>query len=255
MSGPSSFQLLVLLSLLAPAAAYAKGTAEQRCGDRHLKLYSGVALTENSDLEIRRPAGLLDVTIRDVTWEDYSLSAPSAPYIGVRAGCFSARRPWLGVALDFIHFKVFAETHRTVRIDGIVGGAPLDQRVTMNQIVQRYDVGNGVNMLLVSGVARARLRRDGDFPEGRLRPYAGLGAGPSILYTQSTVSGEERGGYELGRLGAQAALGIEYRISRRWDTFAEYKRTYTRANGSIAGGDSETTLETDHFVVGVGWRF
>jgi len=228
--------------------------SDARC-DWALNLYTGVALTADSSLEIDKPDEGTHVTLSEVVWEDYSLTRPSAPYAGARLSCFLRRKPWLGINLDFFHFKVFAETERMVHASGTVRGVPIDQEVTMNQIVERYQVGNGVNMLLLGVVGRQRLKRSDEFPQGRVLPYFGGGVGPAILYTQSTVTGQSRGGYELGRWAGQIQAGVAIRLNRRWDAFAEYKYTYTRANGSVLNGESLARLDTNHFVVGAGFHF
>jgi len=126
----------------------------------------------------------------------------------------------------------------------------------MSAIVERYIIGNGVNFIPVTVVARKRLKQSERFPHGRLQPYAGFGLGPTLLYTQSTVNGKRRGGpYELGSVGIQALGGLQFHLSRSWDLFAEYKYTFTQANGSIDDGSSRTDLFTDHFTAGVGLHF
>lgn len=239
--------------LYLPAAAGAEQASAER--GYFLHFYTGLGLTEDSDLRIRRPGDDVDLVFRRVSWEDYSLSSPSIPYIGVRAGRYLRHRPWLGVAIDVFHFKVFAETDRVVQASGAFGPLRIAGGVRMDQIVQNYDVANGVNMYLLTALARLRRGLSERHPDGRWRPYAGLGLGPTVLYTHSTVLGERRSGYELGRLGAQLLAGVELQVGRRWDLFAEVKRSWTEANGSIRDGDSETTLESNHLVLGAGRRF
>ena len=241
---------LLIPALLGPA------TAAAGSGDGwFVQLYSGLGLTEASDLRVRVPDEGLDLTFRHIEWEDYSLSQPSIPYIGVRAGRWLDRRPWLGLAIDVMHFKVFARTERTVEVSGTFDGTPIVGVTRLGQIVQRYNVGNGVNMYLLTALARQRRGVSDDWPDGRWSPYAGVGLGGTWLYTHSTVLGESREGYEVGKLAAQLLAGAEVRINRRFYLFGEYKRTRTDANGSVVGGDSETRLDSDHFVVGAGYRF
>ena len=220
-----------------------------------IQLYTGLGLTEDSDLRIRVPDEGFDLTFSRVSWEDYSLSRPSIPYIGVRVGRFFDRRPWLGLAVDIIHYKVFARTDRQVEVSGTFDGGEIAGSAPLAQFVQRHNVGNGVNMYLLTALARLRRDRSDEFPDGRWRPYAGLGLGATVLYTHSTVLDQSREGYESGKLAAELLAGVEIQLNRRFAVFGEYKRTRTDANGSVVGGDSQTRLDSDHFVVGGGYRF
>ena len=78
--------------------------------------------------------------------------------------------------------------------------------------------------------------------------------GPQTLSVEHPV-GSRSGPYEFGNLGFQAIGGVQLHVSRRWDVFAEYKRTYTEANGSIEGGSSRTELHSNHFTLGGGAHF
>ena len=49
--------------------------------------------------------------------------------------------------------------------------------------------------------------------------------------------------------------GVRFSVTPRGDIFTEYKRTYTKANGSVDLGTSRTKLHSNHFVVGGGFRF
>jgi len=263
----SSSRLLCGLLVLALALATtplsaddadAASTEKKGRGDLFLKVATGLGLTEDSDLDIRQsdPGGNTNLIFSDVSWEDNSLSGPSARYTTVRVGYFLAGKPWMGVAVEFMHFKVFAEVERSVRVTGTNEGVPIDAVQPMNAIVDRYIVGNGVNFLTASFLARKRLKRSEDYPHGRVQPYVGVGAGPTLLYTQSTVNDKKRSGpYEFGGVGLAALGGVQVQLSRRWDLFAEYKRTYTQANGSIDDGSSRTDLHTNHYTAGVGLHF
>ena len=264
MIGSSSRLLCGLLALgLATAPLSADDTAapseeKKGRGDLFLKVATGLGLTGDSDLEIRQsdPGGNTNLTFFDVEWEDNSLSGPSARYTTVRVGYFLAGKPWMGVAVEFMHFKVFAEVQRSVRVTGTNEGVPIDAVQPMDAIVDRYIVGNGVNFITASFLARKRLKRSEEYPDGRLQPYVGVGAGPTLLYTQSTVNDKKRSGpYEFGSIGLAALGGVQVQLSRRWDLFAEHKRTYTQANGSIDDGSSRTDLHTNHYTAGAGLHF
>jgi hypothetical protein len=256
--------LWALAALLAAGAAagdapLAKNKKKKQRGEFYLKVSTGVGLSEDSDLDIRQSdvsPGDTSLTFSGVEWEDHSLEGPSARYTDVRLGYFLASKPWLGVAADFLHFKIFAEVDQPLRVTGRTASGPIDTVQPMSDIVERYIVGNGVNFIPISFIARARNKRSERFPHGRVQPYTGFGLGPTLLYTQSTVNGRSRSGpYEFGSVGVQAIGGIHFQVSRRWDVFAEYKYTYTQVNGSIKNGSSRSDLHSNHFTVGGGIHF
>ena len=246
--------LVVGLALLvAPATAVADDDSKR--GEMYIKVYSGLGLSDDSDLWIRQPTLGTDLMFSSVGWEDHSLSNPSIPYIGVRFGYYLRSRPWLGFAVDTLHFKIFAEVDDAVRVTGQHLGVPIDTVQPMNAIVQQYNVANGINMFPLSVLGRLRLKPTERHSEGRVQPYAGVGAGPTLLYTQSRIDGQDRSGYEVGKLGVQVIAGVQLYVSRGVDLFGEYKFTYTEANGSVRDGSSLTDVKSNHFVVGAGFHF
>jgi hypothetical protein len=232
----------VLVALAVPSAE----AAEWR-----LAGFTGVGLTEDSDLAIREPGRGTAVVFRDASFDDKSLELVSAPYVGWRLTRGSERRPRIALALEVLHFKIFAETDRLVDAEGTFRGFPIDGPVAMDAFVQQYDVANGVNMVMLDLI----VRRPG-LAGGRVELYAGLGAGPTVPYTKATVGGSGGDGhYELSKLGGQLLAGALWQLSGRWDLFAEAKLTRTTVDGTFDGGESEVDLTTRHGVAGVGYRF
>ena len=213
--------------------------------------FTGVGLTEDSDLEIREPGRGTSLVFRDASFDDKSLELVSAPYLGWRLTRISERRPRIALALEVLHFKIFTETDRMVDIEGTFRGFPVDGPVAMDAFVQQYDVANGVNLVMLDVI----LRRPG-LAGGRAELYAGLGAGPTIPYTKATVGGSGGDGhYELSELGGQLLAGALWQLSPRWDLFAELKLTRTTVDGTFDGGESEVDLTTRHATAGLGYRF
>jgi outer membrane protein W len=226
--------------------------------DRFLELSTGVGLTKDSELRLRQSDSFGDTNlrIRNVAWDDNSLTGPSARYLNLRFAYFLKSRPWLGFGVELLHYKVFAEVDRVAHVQGINQGTPIDAVQPIDDIVQQYVVSNGVNLIPFSMFARLRARRSERFPNGTVQPYLGLGAGPTLLFTQSAVNGEFRPGkYEFGNPAFQAVAGARFRLSPRWSFLTEYKYTYTEANGPIAAGTSRTDLHSNHLTVGAGFRF
>ncbi|MCZ6727558.1 MAG: hypothetical protein O7A98_09435 [Acidobacteria bacterium] len=238
----------VSVALLASLGVVASARGEVT---HRLSVSTGVGLTADADLDIRQPERGTSLVFRDVAFDDKSLALVSAPYMAVRWTRWTDARPRLAVSLEFLHFKIFAETERTYDVEGSFRGIRLADRFPMNSVVQQYDVSNGVNMILVN----AAYRRD-DLMGGRLEVYVGSGLGPTVPYTRATIEGIGGDGhYEMGRIGGQVFGGALWPVSGRWDLFVEGKWTRTTVDGSVPGGTSAADLSTRHLTVGVGYRF
>lgn len=252
-----------LLWFLACGVTIAAGATEEPVqrpgrGEFYLKLSTGLAQNADSDLRLRQsdPLGDTDLVFKSVDWDDASLTGPSARYTDVRFGYFTGRKPWLGFAVDFLHFKAIALPSRSYRTVGVNEGLPIDAVQPMNLIVDRFRATNGVNFIPVSVIGRLRLRRDQKFPDGRIQPYAGIGVGPTVIYVESRVNDKARKGpYEFSDLGWQLFAGLQGHLSPRWDLFFEYKRTTTELDGTISMGTAGAELDSHHFTVGGGWHF
>ena len=245
----------MLLLGLGPAEA---GQGPERPAP-YVRLYSGLGVTREGDLHIRQPERGADLRFEAVTWEHRSLTTEwtrdSIPYMGMRAGFFLRGRPWLGVSFEATHFKILAETEKTVRVTGTVRGTSIDVVAPMKQFVEVYRVTNGVNLFLANLETHKGLSASQRFPRGRTDLYGGAGVGVAMPYTSSIIAGDRRQQYELGRLATQLMGGIAWHLSRRWDVSLEYKLTLTTVDGKVAQGDSESRLRTNHLVIGVGYHF
>jgi hypothetical protein len=244
----------LLAALAAGGVALAAGRA---AAEPFLDGFSGVNRTQDADVRFRQPAAGSDFTVHDLAFAPRL--GEGAPYYGVRAGYFF-REPadWLGVALEFFHFKIVAETGDTRRVSGTLAGAPIDARLPVDALVQRFSISNGVSYVMLDVIARHGLFRDPeDFPHGRLQLYAGIGGGPVVTYTYSTIGGaRESSGYQLGGGGGQAFAGVRLLLFRHVGLFVEGKYTYTRLTVDVAGGEAELTERGPHLVGGLTlvWR-
>ena len=248
----------VLTLAVLPALAQAGDPQAERRGP-YVHLYTGVGVTADSDLRIRQPGVGTDLLFEQVSWEHKSLSTQwtrdSIPYVGVRGGFFFREPRWLSLSVEVLHFKIFAEEEKSVRVRGTDEGMPVDTVAPMEQFVQLYQVTNGVNMILGNVEAHRRFARTVGFPDGRADLYGGLGAGVTIPFTRSVIDGQARGQYEWGRLATQVLGGLSWHMWPRWDLSLEYKFTTTTVDGEVAGGDSRSRLHTHHLAFGVGYHF
>ena len=248
---------VLTLAVLPASAQTGDPPAARRAPYVHF--YTGVGITGDSDLRIRQPGLGTDLLFEQVSWEHKSLSTQwtrdSIPYTGVRGGFFFREPRWLSLSVEVLHFKIFAEEEKSVRVRGSDEGRLVDTVAPMAQFVQQYQVTNGVNMILSNLEAHKALARTVGFPDGRADLYGGLGAGVTIPYTRSLIDGEARGQYGWGRLATQVLGGLSWHVSPRWDITAEYKFTRTTVNGKVAAGDSRSRLHTHHLAFGFGYHF
>lgn len=77
-----------------------------------ISIFTGVALSQESDLELRQNGGT-DLTFYDVSFEGRDFTTP--PYYGARALWFPNENSHWGFGAEFFHMKMYAETDETVR--------------------------------------------------------------------------------------------------------------------------------------------
>ncbi len=241
-----------------PPPAPEQSPREPIGGDFFLKLYTGFAGTQNSDLQLSQPAAGNELLFRNVSWIDASWGKPNAPYYGIRLGYFLEDVPWLGVMLDFTHFKAIAETGKVVNVSGTRLGAPINAAIPMSSIVSQYQMTNGINFLTFNALARWQLDVSEEFPHGRFQPYAGAGLGPTFHQPEIVIDGiaSTFNEYQWGELGVQALVGVSYYIIPELDLFTEYRFTHTQTNlDTPLGGKGRTPIDTHHIVFGTGFHF
>jgi opacity protein-like surface antigen len=153
---------------------------------------------------------------------DYKSSA----IFGLRFGRWFDGLPWLGVAVDGSYFRASKDV-QVFPITGLV-------------------------------MARYGLLKDEEFKEGRLQPYAGIGGGLFISNLDGTI-GFVEGSDTSADMGLDVRLGIAYRVESNWAAFFEYRFTHVSPTYTIEpfGGSTpaDTTLNTNHFLLGLSYRF
>ncbi len=215
-----------------------------------VSLYTGTSFSRDSDLRLTRPG--TELRIRDVQWDPHPFSQ-GAPYYGLRLTHFFEQQPNWGVALDFTHYKMYAQTERRVTVDGTWRGAAVGGEAPMNQYVQHFEISHGVNVLSINGIYRWL---DSSFAGGRLQPYVGAGLAHYWPHSENTVdNAPHETGYQSSGFGYQLLGGVRYRLTERVNAFVEAKFNSGTAKVDIAGGRAETPLRTFHAVVGLGYSF
>ncbi|MGH9882949.1 MAG: hypothetical protein ACRD6N_16045, partial [Pyrinomonadaceae bacterium] len=215
--------------------------------------YVGGAHTAASSLLVSQPALGNKLTFQDVRLSSRSFDPPL--YYGVRGAYFMDRIPSVGFEAEFIHLKVFSNPQQRVRVSGLRRSAPIVDELPLGEIVQQYSISHGVNLLLFNVVARHRINRTAEAPDGRLILTVRGGAGPTLPHTESSVEGQRQEQYELGSLGWQAAGGAEVKLWRGLYALGEYKFTRSKQRGKVFSGTAESLLHTHHGVFGLSYHF
>lgn len=214
-------------------------------------IYSGTSYTRNSDLHLTRPGIGTAVTVQDVKWDADPFK--DAPYYGLRFAHFFDEVPEWGVALDFTHYKMYAQTDRLVSVRGTWRGAPISTTAPMGQYVQHFEISHGVNILSINGIYRWL---NTGWAGSRIQPYVGVGLAYYRPHSENVVdNAPHETGYQSSGGGYQLLGGVQYRLSERWGIFAEAKFNRGRAKVDIDRGRAETPIRTFHALGGIGYSF
>ena len=214
--------------------------------------YLGTAHSVSSSLLLSQPSSGTQLRFSPVSYRSDSFKLPL--YYGYRVGYFLPFAPYLGAEAEFIHLKVFAETDRSVMVEGQHNGRPANQRSRMDEIVQNFSISHGMNLLLLNAAIRYPMSKVDRHPP-RAFLMARLGAGPTIPHPESRIEGATLQRYEIGSLGVQGAAGAQLRLRGGIYALAEYKFTRTRQSVTVSGGTAGTLLKTHHGVLGLAYHF
>lgn len=229
---------------LAPAGiAMALAAASAAEAGWRAAAYLGGAVNHESLLRVEQPARATQLELRGIRYEGRSFEPPV--YYGYRLGYFFGR---FGLEAEFIHQKIYARAERPVQVQGIFRGEPVAGRLPMQRFVEQFSISHGLNMLLLNLAWERRLDR-------RSFLNVRFGAGPTLPHPESSIQGEGRQHYQLGRAAIQAAAGLEFRLWRGLHALGEYKFTRTRQKVDIVAGHAETPVRSHHGVFGLGLRF
>jgi opacity protein-like surface antigen len=178
--------------------------------------YVGASLTSNDEITF--------TTFNVERKQDVSYK--SSAIFGVRVGKWFDNVPWLAVALDGSYFRPSAD----------IQVFPLTALV----------------------LARYGFLRDEEFKEGRLHAYGGVGGGLFISSLDGPL-GFQEGSDTSADMGFDVRVGVSYRVETNWAAFFEYRFTHVSPTFDIEpfGGTTpaDTTFNTNHFVLGLSYRF
>jgi lipid A oxidase len=238
--------LILIASLVAGLASSARAEVD-------LSIFTGVALSQDSDLELRQ-RGDTDLTFRGVSFEGRDFSTP--PYYGARVLWFPSEVSHWGFGAEFFHMKMYADTGDTVHVTGRRDGLSIDDNERIDNTIQSFSLSHGLNYALGDIVYRWSPGQRGEDFLGHLQPYVGVGLGVAIPHVESNVGGTFHEEYQLHGPGVQGLAGINIDLTRHWGLMFEYKFTYSNLDSlDIPGGSIEVTPLTHHLVTGLTFSF
>ena len=191
-------------------------------------IYLGAAVTTDAT-----------VTLDGIVQEESLLcgaecSSTKSPVGGLRVGWFVGRFPWLGVSGDF---SVFIQSWG---------------------IQSPYEV----SVIPISALLmfRAPLVRSPEHPNGRAQPY--LAIGPSLILATAKLA---QGVAALGTArvetdtsvdpGLDARVGIRLIASSWISVVLEYRATYFKPTWQLGGRRVDTSVWTNHYIIGLGIHY
>ncbi len=229
------------------------GWAEPARAEFDLSFFTGVALSQDSDLELHQ-AGGTDLTFHDVSFEGRDFETP--PFYGTRLLWFPASDAHWGFGAEFFHLKLYTETGDTVHVTGRRNGAPVDDNERIDNTVQQFSLSHGLNYALTDVVYRWQPGNRGQDFLGHLEPYVGLGLGAAIPHVESNVNGNFHEEYQLHGPGVEGLAGVKVSLTTHVGLMFEYKLTYAHLGElDIPGGSIEITPITHSLVGGLTFSF
>ena len=244
---------LVRAAVAGLVFTFATGLASPARAEVDLSIFTGVALSQDSDLDLHQE-GDTDLTFRDVSFEGRDFETP--PYYGARLLWFPSEDSHWGFGAEFFHIKLYAQTGDTVHVTGRRNGLGVDDNERIDDTIESFSISHGLNFALGDIVYRWFPGHRGEDFLGHLEPYAGLGLGAAIPHVESNVNGTFHEEYQFHGPGVEALAGVNVSLVRHWGLLFEYKFTYANLDSlDIPGGSIKVTPLTHHFVAGVTFSF
>ncbi|MBA3831213.1 MAG: outer membrane beta-barrel protein [Chthoniobacterales bacterium] len=241
-------RLVLGLLLLACAGFVPSARAEF-----DLSIFTGVALSQNSDLDLHQSGGT-DLTFHDVSFEGRDFETP--PFYGARLLWFPSQDAHWGFGAEFFHIKLYAQTGDTVHVTGQRNGIGVDDNEPIDDTLQQFSISHGLNYALADVVYRWQLGNRGEDFLGHLQPYVGLGLGAAIPHVESEVNGNFHEEYQFHGPGVQGLAGVNVNLTKHWGLLFEYKFTYANLDSlDIPNGSIEVTPLTHNIVAGLTFSF
>ena len=220
-----------------------------------VSIYTGTSHTWDSDLRIRQTGSASDATFQNVHWEAHPFR--TAPYYGIRISYFPPGIARLGGTLDYTHYKMYADTNRTVWVRGTWNGSPINQSALMSTRIQNFEISHGVNLTS----ANLQYRWPSAFEHGggvsRWEAHAGAGVVGYLPHAEGSINGvPSNANYPFAGFGGQVFAGAEYRLYRRVGLLVETKFDAGHLDmGLNPSTRAETDVRTLHIIGGLALHF
>ena len=247
------FRAQALAQVRGPASPSSRGpSASESRREFAISYYLGSARTQSSSLTVSQPALATQIRFDRVRFRGKSFDGPL--YYGIRGGVFTGHFPWLGFEAELVHLKVFTDPDQRISAVGTHLGEPINRELPLGEIVQRFSISHGVNLLLFNVVGRYRIKADPKGRRSRVIVQARFGAGPTLPHTESTIDRQRQEQFEVGRLAFQIGGGAELRLTGGLYALGECKFTRTRQRGSVFMGEAESLLRSQHVTAGLSFH-
>ncbi len=227
----------IILGVLAGLLMVPVIGVEARAGSFEIGIYGGVG--ESIDSDVKYSAGGLGYTHKNVEWDGDSFGP--APYWGARLTYWPSSMPNWGFMLDYTHAKMIADENS--------GGTPAGAAGNIGATYDRLEFTDGLNLVTVN--ALYQYDRWGSF-----KPYIGAGVGLAIPHVEVDSNGSNTREYQVTGIAAQVLVGGKYALDENFSLFGEYKLSYADIEADLEnGGTLETEGVTNHFLVGISYKF
>ena len=158
--------------------------------------------------------------------------------------------PSWGVMVDYNHAKIYSELGATVKVSGTRNGVALNGKDRVSNTFDILEFTDGLNEIYLGGTYR--------WQHERWTPYVGLGVGLSFPHVEirRTGSSIRTFEYQVTGVAVEGLVGLEYRITPRVSAFGDYKLSFSSNDTDVKGGGTlETDVWTNHFILGLSYRF
>jgi lipid A oxidase len=207
---------------------------------------AGTAWTYDSDVYLEQPGGT-NLKYDSVSWDTKPFDMP--PYYAIRATKWLDSNPNWGIAVDFVHAKMYADLDKNLNVSGSRNGSPVNGSERLGDSFSTLEFTDGNNLLTLNAIRRWRLG-------SAIRPYVGAGAGVAIPHVEVTNSQTDTLEFQLAGPAAQVITGLEFPLGDRFSIKAEYRLTWSDLDADLKGGGSLKTEAWAHnALIGIGVRF
>jgi hypothetical protein len=203
----------------------------------------------SAPVSVDQPSAGTSLQFDDVTFAAHPFQSPQ--YYGLRVGRLLGRQRRIGVEVEWVHPKAYAETSKAVHVTGRSRGAAVDGTMPMDTFVQRYSMSHGMNFALVNVMTRMPLAQESGGAGSRVALTARGGAGLMLPHAETEIDGQFREQYERGGLAWQGAGGVDVRLAGQLSATLEYKFGHGRPEISVVNGTGRTSANVHQIAFGL----